>query len=202
MKRTGLSSQLLADPDFAAFVQADHYAEPLDLDALADRPTDTLGYRYREWIVDNGLTEQIAMDYRRFHAGLAKAGMLDGMPEALQYAVLRGFQIHDFLHVLTGYAPSPQGEIALQAFCLAQLQFPYFAMWMSTVTAQMTYLNPQTIVPLMDAISAGWSHGRATPQLQLHRWEQDLKRPLEDVRAQWEIVPAEPPLGRQPALTG
>lgn len=181
--------QLMADPDFASFVDERHYAQPLDLDELAQMPEGSLGRVYRAWIVDNGLTAQIAMNYREFHQTLVDSGQLDGMPDELQYAVLRGFQLHDFLHVLSGYDPSPQGEIALQAFSLAQLQFPYFAMWMSTSTTQMTYVDPTRIVPLMDAISDGWQYGRRTPQISLHKWEQELERPLDEIRAEWRIEP-------------
>lgn len=184
-------SQLMADPAFAAFVAEGFYASPLELDVLADLPEGTLGRRYRDWIVENRLEAQIAVNYRDFHHVLARSGMLDGMPSELQYAVLRGFQVHDFLHVLTGYDASPRGEIGLQAFCLAQLQFPYFAMWISTVTTRMTYIDPTHIVPLMDAISDGWRHGRATPQLQLHRWEDESDRPLDVLRAEWGIEPVE-----------
>ena len=54
------------------------------------------------------------------------------MPHELNYAIIGGFQIHDILHVPTGYTPAPIHELALQAFCLTQLQFPYFGMWTST----------------------------------------------------------------------
>jgi ubiquinone biosynthesis protein COQ4 len=181
--------QLMADAGFAALVEEGYYASPVDLDRFATLPEGTLGRAYRDWIVDNDLVAQIAMDYREFHQLLARSGMLDGMPPELQYAVLRGFQLHDFLHVLTGYDASPRGEIGLQAFCLAQLQFPYFAMWISTVTTRMTYLDPTHIVPLMDAISDGWRHGRCTSQLQLHRWEDETERPLVSLRAEWGIEP-------------
>ncbi len=183
------TDQLMADPAFAAFVDRGYYAEPLDLDALGAMAEGSLGLIYRDWIIDNDLTAQIAMDYRQFHTMLVDSGALEGMPEPLQYAVLRGFQLHDFLHVLTGYDPSPRGEIALQAFSLAQLQFPYFAMWMSTATTQMTYLRPTTIVPLMDAITDGWQYGRRTPQISLHTWEDELERPLEEIRKEWGIEP-------------
>lgn len=183
------TEQLMDNEDFAAFVDRGYYAEPLDLDELAEMDEGSLGRIYRDWIIDNGLTAQIAMNYRDFHKMLADSGSLDGMPEQLQYAVLRGFQLHDFLHVLSGYDPSPQGEIALQAFSLAQLQFPYFAMWMSTSTTQMTYLRPQSIVPLMDAISDGWQYGRRTPQISLHTWEDELERPLQEIREEWGIQP-------------
>jgi ubiquinone biosynthesis protein Coq4 len=182
--------RLLADPEFAAFVAEGHYAEPLDLEALGALPAGSLGRAYRDWIVENDLAAQIATDYRRFHQALAAGGLLAGMPEELQYAVLRGFQLHDFLHVLTGYDASPRGELGLQAFCLAQLQFPYFAMWISTVTTRMTYVQPRGIVPVMDAITDGWAYGRRTRQLQFHRWEDELERPLAEVRAAWGIVPS------------
>lgn len=183
------TSQLLADPAFAAFVERGTYAEPLDLGGLAAMADGTLGRAYRDWIVENGLTAQIAMDYRAFHRALVDRGMLDGMPEQLQYAVLRGFQLHDFLHVLTGYDATPLGELALQAFSLAQLQFPYFAMWMAVSTARMTFVQPSSIVPLMDALAAGWQHGRRTPQISLHPWEDELERPLDELRAEWGIEP-------------
>ena len=181
--------QLMGDPGFAAFVEERYYADPVDLERLGALPDGSLGKRYHDWIVDNGLTAQIAMDYGKFHRYLADQGQLDGMPEELQYAILRGFQLHDFLHVLSGYDPSPGGEIALQAFSLAQLQFPYFAMWVSTTTTQMTYLNPKGIVPLMDAITDGWAYGRKTQQLSFHRWEDEVERDLDELRAEWGIVP-------------
>src|SRR5688500_15708084 len=81
--------QLMREPDFKAFVDAGFFAEPVDFDALAELPAGTLGRKYRDWIVDNGLTAQIAMNYRAFHKMLADSGQLDGMPEELQYAILR-----------------------------------------------------------------------------------------------------------------
>ncbi len=137
-------SSFLADPEFRAWYEAGHYNDPLDLDELAAMPDGSLGHTYQRWIVDNGLTAQIALDYRGFHTMLESSGVLDGMPDEMKFAVLRGFQIHDFLHVLTGYDSSGSGEIALQAFSLAQFQFPYFGMWMAVVTAQMTFNEPRS----------------------------------------------------------
>ena len=120
--------------------------------------------------------------------------MLDGMPAQLRYAMLRGFQLHDLIHVVTGYGPSPLDEISLQAFCLAQLQFPYFAMWISVVTTRMTFIDPTSIVPLMDAITQGWHFGRHVDNLQLQRWEDHLDRPLTLLRRTHGVDPA----GRRP----
>lgn len=185
--RDAYTEQVLGDPAFREYVDDGYYAPPLDLERLGAMPETTLGRAYHDWIVDNGLTAQIATDYGAFHERLAASGALDGMPPEMQYMVLRGFQVHDFLHVLTGYDSSGLGEISLQAFCLAQVRFPYFAMWISTVTTQMTFLRPSSIVPLMDAITDGWQRGRSLPNLQTHRWEDEVERPLAGLRADWGI---------------
>lgn len=182
------------DPQFAPFLTERHYAEPLELSVLADCAPGSLGRTYHDWIVDNGLTAGIATDYRQFHETLEASGILDGMPEPMRFAVLRGFQTHDFLHVMTGYDSSGPGEIALQAFSLAQLQFPYFGMWISVVAAQMTFVRPQMITAMMDAISDGWQRGRATPNLMVERWEDLLDEPLHRVRARSGVIPAPTPV--------
>jgi len=173
------------DPDYAAFLAEGYYADPLDLAELATSPPGSLGRAYHDWIVENGLTASIATDYRGFHQALERAGLLDGMPAPMKYAVLRGFQTHDFQHVVTGCDASGQGEIALQAFCLAQLQFPYFGMWMSVVTTRMTFVDPRSITPMMDAIADGWQLGRRTPNIQRVKWETMLDEPLADVRERY-----------------
>ncbi len=162
-------------------------AEPLDLDATGALPEGTLGRAYHDWIVANGLTASIATDYRGLHEAMVQAGMLDGMPDVMQQAVLRGFQVHDFQHVLTGYDPSGRGEIALQAFCLAQTRFPYFGIWMSVITAQMTFVDPTIIVAMMDAVSDGWAHGRSTRSLAFEPWESMLDEPLPSLRERYQV---------------
>lgn len=178
------------DPHHAELVSGAQYAEPLTLAELAELPDGSLGRTYHDWIVDNGLEAQIATNYRQFHESLEAAGVLDGMPEPMRFAVLRGFQTHDFQHVVTGYDSSGKGEIALQAFCLAQLQFPYFGIWMSVVTTRMTFVDPKMIVPMMDAITDGWQLGRRVSNIQGERWEEMLDQPLAAVRARYGFSPA------------
>jgi ubiquinone biosynthesis protein Coq4 len=162
-------------------------ADPVDLDAAGRLPEGTLGRRYHDWIVENGLQATIAMDYRGLHDMLVRAGMLDGMPEVMQQAVLRGFQVHDFQHVLTGYDPSGLGEIALQSFCLAQIRFPYFSMWMSVITSRMTFVDPTIITAIMDGVTDGWTHGRSTRCLAFEPWESMLDEPLADLRDRYGV---------------
>lgn len=184
----------IGDPRFESFLAERHYAEPLLLAELEALAPGTLGRTYHDWIVDNDLTAAIATDYRRFHEALEAAGMLDGLPDPMKYAVLRGFQTHDFLHVVTGYDSSGKGEIALQAFCLAQLQFPYFAMWMSVVATRMTFVDPRMITPMMDSITHGWQRGRTTPNLMTEKWESMLNDDLADIQARFGLAAASPAL--------
>lgn len=186
--------QFVDDERLAAFVAEGHYAEPLTVERLAASPPGSLGAAAHRFITGNGLEKNLATNYRRFHQALESSGMLDGMPEPLRYAVLRGFQLHDFLHVVTGYGPSPRDELALQSFCLAQLQFPYFGMWVAVVTTRMTFIAPDLIVGTMDAVTEGWQYGRSVANVQIVRWEERLDEPLADLRRSHGIDPE----GRHP----
>jgi ubiquinone biosynthesis protein Coq4 len=171
------------NPDFEDFASGALYSEPLDLGELATLPDGSLGKTYHDWIIKNNLTASIALNYKALHDQHEATGGLDGMSPLMKAAVLRAYQTHDFQHVVTGYDDSSRGEIALQAFCLAQHQYPYFGMWIAVTTSRMTLVNPKMIVPMMDAITDGWQLGRATPNMQCIRWEELLDRPLEEVRS-------------------
>lgn len=82
-------------------------AEPISLDELVDCAPGTLGHGDRNFIVDNGLEANLARNYRDFNEHLSSQGTLDRLPANLGYTILRGFQIHDFLHVLTGFSSKP-----------------------------------------------------------------------------------------------
>lgn len=173
-----------------AFLAEHHFAAPISLEALGAMPDGSVGRGYCDFLVRNGLEKNLATNYMMLHRAVAAAGQLDRMPADMKYSIIRGFQIHDILHVLTGYTSSGLDELALQAFCLAQLQFPYFGMWMATTTSRMTFLRPESIVPVMDAITAGWQHGRRTPNLQFGKWEAHFAEPLAMVRERHGITPA------------
>jgi len=179
--------KLQATPGAKEFLAERYFAAPLTLEELGAMPEGSVGRRYHAFLTDNQLEKNLATNYKMLHDALAAAGQLDRMPEALKYAIIRGFQIHDLLHVITGYTASGLDELALQAFCLAQLQFPYFGMWMATTTSRMTFLQPEAIVPVMDAISSGWQFGREVENLQFAKWEELLEEPVDEVRARYRV---------------
>lgn len=183
------AGHLRSEPGFDAFAREAWLAEPTDVEALSRCPEGSLGRGYLAFLRDNGLEEKLATNYRVYQDKLKASGFLAGIPEDMEYMVLRVFQLHDIMHVLTGYDSSPLGEIGLQSFYLAQVRFPYFAMWISATTTRATYVDPKGLERLMDAISAGWMHGRQTPQLQFGRWEEHFAEPLEALRERFGIVP-------------
>lgn len=176
-------------PGATAFLSEGYFAEQHTLGELEAMPEGSVGRGYFNFLTANGLETNLATNYKTLHDFMAKSGQLDRMPAEIKYAIIRGFQIHDLLHVITGYTPSGLDELALQAFCLAQLQFPYFGMWMATTTSRMTFLDPNGIVPVMDAISNGWQFGRAVQNLQFARWEDMFDQPLSEVRPRYGIAP-------------
>jgi ubiquinone biosynthesis protein Coq4 len=53
----------------------------------------------------------------------------------------------------------------------------------------MTFLQPDSIVPVMDAISRGWQLGRSVENLQFERWERFFEEPLADLRLRYGLAP-------------
>ncbi|MEM8769833.1 MAG: Coq4 family protein [Pseudomonadota bacterium] len=148
-------AELDAIPEARAFIDAGFISEPLSLEQLARCAPGTLGHGYHEFVVANGLEANLGRNYRTFNEELHAAGKLERLPADMSYMMVRGFQIHDFLHVLTGYDASPLGELSLAAFYLAQLRFPDHAMRRAVTTAHMAYLKPSMTVAAMDAIVDG-----------------------------------------------
>ncbi len=165
------------------------FAEPPEMNRLKAYGPATLGAAYYRFIVDNKLEARLAVGYRELHEDMQRDGKLERMPALLQYKVLRGYQTHDLHHVLTGYAAEPFGELALQAFGLAQMKYPYAAMWIAVVTAHMTFLDPDLLEPAMEAIVDGWTYGKAARNIQFVKFEQQLDRPLRDVQIEYGLYP-------------
>lgn len=185
--RTQYLAQFRGNPAAVAWFEEGYLGDDPDFDALLKLPHNTLGFLYARHIIDNNLNKTIASDYRRAHERMEAEGRLEGMPAEVRYAILRGFQIHDVFHILTGYLTNGWGEMALQAFSLAQLQLPYFSIWMATLTTQMTFSHPQMTPAVMDAISQGWQLGRKAENLNFTRWEERFAEPIEDLRREYGI---------------
>ncbi len=163
-------------------------AEPFSLEQVRGYARGTLGGEWLAFMEENNLVERLALGYRELHEELEAKGKLDNMPDVLKYKVLRGYQTHDIHHVLTGYGATPLGELALQAFQLAQQDYPYSAMTLATVLGHATLVDPLLIKPAMDAITDGWAYGRRARSIQFVAFETMLDRPLDEVRGEYGLM--------------
>lgn len=178
---------IVEHPEHGPLAREGWLAPDFRLAELEGYEPGTLGHAWRAFVVDNQLVEQLAAGYHARHAELERSGKLARMPAALAYKVLRGFQTHDLHHVLTGYPATPLGELAIQSFGLAQMDYPYAAMWIAVVAGHMTLLDPLLIKPAMDAITDGWALGRSARSIQFVRFEDRLGESLEEIRAEYRL---------------
>ncbi len=183
--------ELHAIPGAAEFLEAKDIPAPIEVERLKSCAPGTLGRGYYEFVVENDLMEKFAVNYRDFNEKLHASGKLDRLPEDMSYMMVRGTQIHDFQHVLTGFDSTPYGELKLAAFYLAQLRFPYHAMRMAVTFAHAAFVNPEITVDAMDAVVEGWSKGRASGNLNFARWEDELDTPVSELRERYSIQAAD-----------
>lgn len=176
------------DPEKRRWYEERYLAPDYTIEDLAKMPKGSLGRTYHDHIVSNGLSIDLLRGYKAFQDGLEKSGLLTDMPDEMKYATLRGFQLHDILHPLTGYDTSPTGEIALQAFGLAQIRQVYAAVWMTVTAARFTFVDPSSVEPMMDAMSAGWQHGRRARNVMYTRWEELFSLPLDELRREFRLT--------------
>lgn len=177
-----------AQPGAIEYLAERHLPEPLSLGELAAYQAGTLGHAYRSFIVDNDLMANLATNYRELNERLERQGTLDRMPDDLQYAVVRGFAMHDFIHTITGNAPDIRGELTVAGFHFAQMQYPYHAFRLAVTTGHVALVNPSGIVMVMDAFCEGWTRGRQAKNIHFTKWEEQLDRSLDDIRSEYDVI--------------
>lgn len=182
-------AELLSVPGAREYIDEGFLSDPLTVSDLARCAPGTLGHGYRHWILDNGLEENLGRNYKAFNEQLRASGALDRLPADMSYAIVRGFQTHDFLHVLTGFSAQPLGELAQATFHWAQLRFPYHAMRVAVTAGHVAFVNPGSTVAVMDALVDGWVLGRSSDNAHFLRFEDELDTPLSDLRDRFGIVP-------------
>lgn len=172
-------------PGAAAFLEERYLPPIVTLDDLQQCPEGSLGHAYLHWIVDNGLEPNLTAKQHRYFYGLLEKGSLDRMPDDIRYAFVRGFMLHDYLHTITGFASDAAGELGMAGFHHAQLRSNYHAFRIAVTTAHIAFVNPRFTETAMDAIANGWTMGRQWKNLHFVKWEEQLDRPLADIRAEY-----------------
>src|SRR5262249_56898910 len=121
-------------------------------------------------------------------AGAGRAGScdcpcrcVDRLPAITQKfsARPRSREMHDLLHVVTGYGRDPLGEACLAAFSFAQTRLKGFAV-VATVASQ-RISQKHTRQAVRRAVFEGFRHGRRAAWLYAADWENLLTDPVEAI---------------------
>jgi ubiquinone biosynthesis protein COQ4 len=151
-----------------------------DRERLRSLPKDSLGRAYQRFCEQAGITAD----------GLVAASLEGNMAEHSpdeQFVHTRMRDIHDLIHVVTGYQTDLVGEASVLSFTFAQTKNPGLALII--VLAYLRPSGPQAHARpvLREALSRGlkaaWLPGAD--------WEALLERPLDEVRR--ELGVGEPP---------
>jgi ubiquinone biosynthesis protein COQ4 len=155
------------------------------LDRLSDRaslgtlPIGTLGRCYYEFMADENLSAE----------GLVEASQVSmrALPVGDDMTLFRerSRELHDLLHVVTGYGHDPLGEASLVAFSYAQTGLKGFALIALYAGRKIARARPDQ--PVRRAVFEGYRHGRRAAWLWGADWEALLTEPVEAIRARFAV---------------
>ena len=156
------------------------------LDRLGDRaslaalPAGSLGRSYYDFMTSENLSAE----------GLVEASRITMQalpPDDVTLFRERGREMHDLLHVVTGYGRDPLGEACLVAFSYAQTGLKGFAVIAAFAARKISRAHPDQ--PVRRAVFEGYRHGRSAGWLPGADWEALLAQPVETIRAQFAVKP-------------
>ena len=153
--------------------------DPLeDWETLRTLPADTLGRAYYEFMASENLSA----------AGLAKVSTIPQLSDDSIWFRERNREMHDLLHVVTGYGRDPLGEACLVAFSYAQTGQWGFAIIAIFAGRRISRAQPDQ--PIWRAIWEGYRRGRSAGWLIGADWETLLRHPVTATREQYVVTPA------------
>lgn len=158
----------LSHPEFRELYERRYLQPPVDVARLASLPEGTLGRAYADFLSTNGLS---AVFYPVLEAD-----------RPAYYLSMRARQSHDIWHVLTGYPVGVPGELALQAFTLAQLHSGLSALLIGGGLMHLVKKTPAEIASVMAGIAEGFERGRRAKFLLGIPFEEHWELPLDEAR--------------------
>jgi ubiquinone biosynthesis protein Coq4 len=145
----------------------------LDLVQLQNLPENTLGYAYADHLLSNGLkplqAQEVESDFHFLNAHITET--------------------HDIWHIVTGCNTNILGEIQLEAFYVAQLEFSRF--WLSLLAKNLlkaVVYDIELSTNYMEAIAKGWVMGKQAKPLFGIAWNTLWATPLSEVRESLNIA--------------
>jgi ubiquinone biosynthesis protein COQ4 len=163
-----------AQPGVAEIVQERYLPAVPDLDHLLTYPQDSLGYQFADLLKRNNFNPQF---YRP-----------RSVTDDISYLSLRRSQTHDIYHVITGFGTDFTGEVALQAFQLAQFRSP-IAIALLTAGIMNQLDHPAGLSTMMEAIYSGWKMGEQAKPFMAQKWEDAWEKPVSEWRIALNVTP-------------
>ena len=149
-----------------------------DRDRLAALPPGTLGRAYYEFMATEHLSAQGLVAASQFEETLPPGEDMTLFRE-------RSREMHDLLHVVTGYGRDPLGEACLVAFSFAQTGLKGFALIALWAAQRIARRLPGQ--PVRRAVLEGYRRGRRAEWLYAADWEALLAEPVEAIRARYRV---------------
>ncbi len=155
------------------------------LDRLSDRaslaalPAGTLGRGYYDFMASESLSAEALVALSRIERPPA--------PDEVTLFRERNREMHDLLHIVTGYGRDPLGEACLVAFSYAQTGLKGFAVIALFAARRIARARPGQ--PVRRAVFEGYRHGRSAGWPPGADWEALLAQPLDAIRTQFAIRP-------------
>ncbi|SCY39523.1 ubiquinone biosynthesis protein COQ4 [Novosphingobium aromaticivorans] len=153
--------------------------------ALRAMPAGSLAHAYCDFMEREGLSAQGLVDeFEKF------ASKRERFEDQFLWYLNRMRDVHDMLHVLTGYGRDALGEACVLAFTYSQQPSPahLFIGYLAGMN-----INRQTrrSAPVLRAVREGQRLGKACPRLCEQSITELLPLPIEEVRRRLNITPAE-----------
>jgi ubiquinone biosynthesis protein COQ4 len=152
-----------------------------DRACLAALPAGTLGRAYYDFVASEQLSAEGLVAVSNLRETLAPGEDMTLFRE-------RSRDMHDLLHVVTGYGRDPLGEACLAAFTFAQTGLKGFAV--IAIAASRKISRNLRGQPVRRAIFEAYRRGRRAEWLVAADWEHLLDRPLVEIRARFGVTPA------------
>jgi ubiquinone biosynthesis protein COQ4 len=161
-------------PGVIDIVQERYLAPPPDMAALAQLPAGSLGYCFAEHIKETGFDPNY---YRPLP-----------ITDDSNYILTRLRQTHDLWHLVTGLGSDVNGELGLQAFCLAQIRIPLPILLIAGGLLRTLLTAPEELGDALEQIAIGYRMGAKAKPFLAQKWEAGWDKPLTQWREEMGVA--------------
>jgi len=159
---------LLDSPGSARAIRERTLLSPIDLEAFGRKPEGSLGRSFAEFM-------------KRYHLDPNFYPSLEVRSDA-NYVVLRMRQMHDIIHVVTGFDTTEEGELGVQGFLFAQIASPLSMILVGSAALSLPFHKQEKWVRYMNNVTRGWLLGRSAELCFAQDWDRLWDLPLTEVR--------------------